>query len=154
LTLYIVDIISLVIPQYFLSGSVPPHTPYDDTKLSSYTSLLNATFLSLPLYYLSVKFLPMTLITYFDGATSVRPLPIPMLIAFNLPVGYALETLLTRYGVKGALTALANVFATGSATMYYGLAGAELQGVQTIETIWLVSLVVSIAATYIFVLRK
>jgi len=96
----------------------------------------------------------MTLITYFDGATSVAPVPIPVLIALNLPVGYALETLLTRYGFKGALTALANVLITGTAAMYYGIAGAEIKGVQSIDTIWLVSLTVSIAATYIFVLRK
>jgi len=154
LTLYIVDIVSLFLPQYFLAGSTPPHTPYDDTRLFLYTSLLSATFLSLPLYYLSTKFLPMTLVTYFDGAKSIAPLPIPMLIALNLPVGYALETLLTRYGVKGAVTAFANVLVTGTAAMYYGISGAELKGVQNIETMWLVSLAVSIAATYIFVLRK
>jgi len=101
ITYSLVDIAALVIPQYFLASSVPPHTPYDDLKLTSYTSLLSATFLSLPLYYLSSKFLPMTLVTYFDAATSVKTLPLPTLIAMNLPTGYALQTLLTRYGVKG-----------------------------------------------------
>ena len=96
----------------------------------------------------------MTLVTYFDGATSLSPQPIPLLIALNLPVGYALETLLTRYGVKGALAALFNSLVTGTAAMYYGIAGAELQGVQSVETMWIVSLAFSIAATYIFVLRK
>jgi len=96
----------------------------------------------------------MTLVSYFDGATSIAPLPIPLLIALNLPVGYALETLLTRYGVKGALTALTNVLVTGTASMYYGIAGAEVKGVQNIDTMWLVSIAVSIAATYVFVLRK
>ena len=110
--------------------------------------------MSLPLYYLSAKYLPITLITYFDAATSINTLPLPTLIAMNLPIGYALETLLTRYGVKGAFTALANVLVTGSGLMYYGVAGAELKGIQIIDAIWLGSVAVSVLATYIFVLRK
>jgi hypothetical protein len=152
--LYIVDIASLIVPQYFFANSVPPHTPYDDQKLASYTSLLSATFISLPLYYLSAKFLPMTLVTHFDTATSVLPLPLPIVIALNIPVGYALQTLLARYGVKGAIAALSNVLVTGSGTIYYGIAGAEIQGVQVIDTLWLVSIAVGIAATYGFVIRK
>lgn len=110
--------------------------------------------MSLPLYYLSAKYLPMTLVTYFDAATSINTLPLPTLIAMNLPLGYALEALLTRYGVKGAFTALANVLVTGSGLMYYGVAGAELKGIQIIDAIWLGSVAVSILATYLFVLRK
>jgi hypothetical protein len=96
----------------------------------------------------------MTLVTYFDAATSISTLPLPTIIATNLPMGYALQTLLTRYGVKGALTALANVLVTGSGLMYYGVAGAELRGIQIIDAIWLGSVGVSILATYLFVLRK
>jgi hypothetical protein len=117
-------------------------------------SLLTATFISIPLYSLSAKFLPMTLVTYFDAATSVLRLPLPIVIALNIPVGYALQTLLARYGVKGAIAALANVLVTGSGTLYYGIAGAELKGVQLVDTMWLVSIAVGIAATYGFVLRK
>jgi hypothetical protein len=152
--LYIVDIASLIVPQHFFANSVPPHTPYDDRKLASYTSLLSATFISLPLYYLSAKFLPTTLVTHFDAATSVLPLPLPIVIALNIPVGYALQTLLARYGVKGGIAALLNVLLTGSGTIYYGIAGAEIQGVQVVDTLWLVSIAVGVAATYGFVIRK
>jgi hypothetical protein len=154
LTLYFVDIASLIAPQYFLASSVPPHTPYDDNRLSLYTTVLSSTFLSLPLYALCIKFVPIALTTYFDGVKSVSPQPIHILIAFNLPAGYALHTLLERYGLKGALTSLANVLVTGSGLIYYGLSGAELPGVQVIDTIWIVSVAASIAATYIVVIRK
>ena len=153
-TLYVVDIASLVLPQHFLANSIPPHTPYDDIRLTSYTSLLSATFLSLPVYYLSAKLLPLTLVTYFDKATSVQPLPLPSVIAFNLPAGYALQKLLERYGVKGAIAALLNALVTGSGLMYYGISGAEAKGVQSVDTLYLVGIVVSILATYGFVLRK
>jgi hypothetical protein len=106
------------------------------------------------LYYLSAKFLPITLVTYFDAVVSVNPMPLPVIVLLNIPVGYSLETLLTRYGVKGALAALANLLATGTGLMYYGIVGAELKGVQIINAIWLFSLVISIAAIYGFVLRK
>ena len=96
----------------------------------------------------------MTLVTYFDAAKSVRPMPLPIFIGLNLPTGYAIQTLLTRYGVKGALTALANVLVTASGLMYYGIAGAELKGVQIIDTMWIISVAVSIVSTYLFVLRK
>ena len=96
----------------------------------------------------------MTLVTYFDATTSINTLPLPTIIAINLSTGYALQTLLTRYGVKGALTALANVLVTGSGLMYYGLAGAEIKGVQIIDAIWVGSVTLSILATYVFVLRK
>jgi hypothetical protein len=96
----------------------------------------------------------MTLVTYFDAATSITTLPLPTIIAMNLPMGYALQTLLTRYGVKGAFTALANVLVTGSGLMYYGVAGAEVHGIQIIDAIWVGSVAVSILATYLFVLRK
>jgi hypothetical protein len=115
---------------------------------------LSATFLSLPVYYLSAKFLPLTLVTYFDKATSVQPLPLPSLIAFNLPAGYALQKLLERYGVKGAIAALLNALVTGSGLMYYGISGAEAKGVQSVVTLYLVGIMVSILATYGFVLRK
>jgi len=153
-TLYIVDIASLALPQHFLANSIPPHTPYDDVRLTSYTTLLSATFLSLPLYYLSAKFLPLTLVTYFDKATSVQTLPLPTVIALNLPVGYALQRLLARYGIKGAFAALLNALVTGSGLMYYGISGAEAKGVQSVDTLYLASIVVSIVATYGFVLRK
>jgi hypothetical protein len=81
-------------------------------------------------------------------------MPLPIFICLNLPTGYAIQTLLTRYGVKGAFTALANVLVTGSGMMYYGVAGAELKGIQIIDTMWIISVTVSIAATYLFVLRK
>jgi hypothetical protein len=98
--------------------------------------------------------LPTILVTYFDAATSVRPLPLPIVILLNLPTGYALQTLLTRYGIKGALAALANVLITGTGTLYYGVAGAEIKGIQSINAMWISSIVVSIVATYLFVLRK
>jgi len=137
-----------------VASSVPPHTPYDDLKLTGYASLLSAIFLSLPLYYLEAKYLPSILVTYFDKATSVKTLPLPYVIALNVPIGYSLQTLLSRYGAKGALVALSNVLVTGTATLYYGVAGAEARGVQLIDTIWAVSILVSITATYLFVLRK
>jgi hypothetical protein len=149
-----VDLATLVVPQYFLALSVPVRTPYDDIKLSFYASLLSATFLSLPLFYLCAKFLPMTLTTYFDRVTSVRTIPLPIYIAINLPTGYAIQTLLTRYGIKGAFAALADILVTGTGLMYYGLAGAELKGVQVIVALWIVSAIVSMAAMYLFVLRK
>jgi hypothetical protein len=152
--LYFIDIASLVIPLIFLATSVPPHTPYDDWQLSAYTSLLSATFLSLPLFYLSTRFLPVTLMTYFDRVTTVHIMPLPYFILLNLPAGYALQKLLTRYGVKGALVAFANVLITGSGLMYYSLAGAEAHGVQIVNGIWIVSLLLSILATYVFVIRK
>jgi hypothetical protein len=152
--LYIVDITSLIVPQYLLASSTPPHTPYDDLRLLSYTSLLSATFLSLPLYYLSAKFMPMTLVTYFDAVVSVNPVPLPIVILLNVTAGYSLETLLTRYGVKGALVALANLLVTGTGLIYYGAVGAELKGVLIVDTIWLISTAISIVATYGFVLRK
>ena len=96
----------------------------------------------------------MTLVTHFDGAQSVRPMALPIYIALNLPTGYAIQTLLTRYEVKGAFTALANVLVTGTGLMYYGIAGAELKGIQVIDTMWIISIAVSIVATYLFVLRK
>jgi hypothetical protein len=154
LPLYFIDIASLVIPLIFLATSVPPHTPYDDLQLSAYTSLLSATFLSLPLFYLSSRFLPVTLMTYFDRVTTVHIMPLPYFILLNLPAGYALQKLLTRYGVKGALVAFANVLITGSGLMYYNLAGAEVHGVQIVNGIWIASLLVSILATYGFVIRK
>lgn len=92
--------------------------------------------------------------THFDAATSVLPLPLPTVIALNIPVGYALQTLLARYGVKGGIAALLNVLLTGSGTIYYGIAGAEIQGVQVVDTLWLVSIAVGVAATYGFVIRK
>jgi hypothetical protein len=150
-TLYTVDLASLVIPQYFLATSTPPHTPYDDKKLTAYTALMCATFLSLPTYYLSTKYLPMTLVTYFDAVTSLSALPLPSIIALNIPAGYSLQVLLARYGVKGALAAVANVLVTGTGLMYYGVAGAEAKGVQIVDTMWVVSIVVSVIATYGFV---
>jgi hypothetical protein len=152
--LYFIDIASLVVPLIFLATSVPLHTPYDDLQLSAYTSLLSATFLSLPLFYLSSRFLPVTLMTYFDRVTTVHIMPLPYFILLNLPAGYALQKLLTRYGVKGALVAFANVLITGSGLMYYNLAGAEVHGVQIVNGIWIASLLVSILATYGFVIRK
>jgi len=154
LSLLVVDVVSLVAPQYFLAASVPPHTPYEDKKLTVYTTILSATFLSLPLYYLSTKYLPLTLVSYFDAVTSLTTLPIPTLIAVNLPAGYALQTLLERYGVKGAIASLLNVLVTGTGTLYYGVTGAEIKGVQVLDTIWIVSMIVSLAATYGFVIRK
>lgn len=152
--LFVVDLAALTIPQHFLASSSPPHTPYDDAKLASYTSALSATFLSLPLYYLSSKFLPILLVTYFDGATKVNPLALPIVIAFNIPTGYALQTLLTRYGIKGVLAALTNVWVTGTGLIYYGIAGAEAYGAQAVDALWLVSIGVSVAATYGFVLWR
>ena len=96
----------------------------------------------------------MTLVTYFDAAKSVRPIPLPIFIGLNLPTGYAIQTLLTRYGVKGAFTALANVLITGTGLMYYGVPGAELKGVHIIDIMWIISMAVSMAATYLFVLCK
>lgn len=81
-------------------------------------------------------------------------MPLPIFIGLNLPTGYAIQTLLTRYGVKGAFTALANVLVTGSGMIYYGVVGAELKGIQIIDTMWIISVAVSIVATYLFVLRK
>jgi hypothetical protein len=153
-TLYAVDLASLVVPQYFLATSTPPHTPYDDRKLAAYTSLMSATFLSLPIYYLATTYLPLTLVTYFDSVTLLRALPLPSIIALNLPAGYSLQTLLARYGVKGVLTALADVLVTGSGLMYYGVSGAEAKGVQIVDTMWILSIAVSVAATYGFVFRK
>lgn len=103
---------------------------------------------------MSAKFVPTTLVAYFDKAASVRPLPLPIFIGLNLSTGYAIQRLLAQYGVKGAFVTLANVLLTGTRLMSYGIAGAELKGVQVIDTIWIVSLGVSIAATYLFVLRK
>jgi hypothetical protein len=154
LSLYFIDIFSLVFPLVFLATSVAPYTPYDDLQLSTYTSLLSATFLSLPLFYLSARFLPLTLTMYFDGATSVNPMPLPYFIALNIPAGFALQKLLARYGVKGALVVVANILITGSGLMYYGVAGAEIRGVEVINGMWIVSLLVSMLATYGFVLRK
>ena len=153
-TLFLVDLTSLVVPQYFLATSVPPHTPYDDIKLSSYTTLMSATFISLPVYYLSIKVLPMTMATYFDKVTSLEVLPLPSIIALNLPAGYSLQALLARYGVKGLLAAAANVLITGTGMMYYGISGAEVKGVEIVNTMWMVSIGVSAAATYGFVFRK
>jgi hypothetical protein len=154
LPLYFIDIGSLVIPFIFLATSVPLRTPYDDLQLSTYTSLLSATFLSLPLFYLSSRLLPVTLTTYFDRVTNVHTTPIHYFILLNLPAGFAVQKLLTRYGVKGALAAIANVLITGSGLMYYSLAGAELHGVQVVNGIWIASLLVSMLATYGFVIRK
>ena len=81
-------------------------------------------------------------------------MPLPIFIVFNIPTGYAIQTLLTRYGVKGAFTALANDFIAGAGLMYYGISGAMLQGIYIINTMWIVSVATSIIATYIFVLRK
>jgi hypothetical protein len=79
---------------------------------------------------------------------------LPICIVLNIPTGYAIQTLLTRYGLKGAFVALINVFVTGSGLMYYGVAGAELKGVQVVDSMWVVSVAVSMVATYIFVLRR
>jgi hypothetical protein len=115
---------------------------------------MSATFLSLPIYYLATTYLPLTLVTYFDSVTLLRALPLPSIIALNLPAGYSLQTLLARYGVKGVLTALADVLVTGSGLMYYGVSGAEAKGVQIVDTMWILSIAVSVAATYGFVFRK
>ena len=154
LLLYIIEIVALVAPLYFVATSVPPHTLYDDLQLSTYTSLLCTTFLSLPLFYLSSRFLPLTMTTYFDRTTAVHVMPLPYFLVSNIPTGFALQTLLTRYGVKGALVAFANILITGTGLMYYGLEGAQLQGVEIINGMWIVSLLVSLLATYVFVLRN
>ena len=154
LLLYIIEIAALVGPLFFLATSMPPHTPYDDLQLSTYMSLLSTTFLSLPLFYLSARFLPLIVTTYFDRMTTVHVMPLPYLLLLNIPTGFALQTLLTRYGFKGVLVAIANILITGTGLMYYGLAGAELKGVEIINGMWIVSLLVSILATYVFVLRK
>jgi len=153
LLLYIIQIATLVAPLYFLATSVPPHTLYEDLELSTYTSLLCATFLSLPLFYLFTRFLPFTMTTYFDR-TTVQVMPLPYFLMSNIPTGFALQTLVTRYGLKGALVACANIMITGTGLMYYGLKRAELQGVEIINGMWIVSLLVSLLATYVFVLRN
>jgi hypothetical protein len=149
--LYLVDITSLVITRDFISSSAPPKTPFDDTELSWYTSLLSATFLTLPLYFLFSKCLPSTLVSHFDSVASVEVLPLPILVFINLPAGYALQTLLTRYRLKGVLAALSNVVITGTGLMYFGLVGADIYGVEMVNAMWLLGIIVSSAATYFIV---
>src|SRR5205085_690576 len=117
-----------------------------------YTTLLSATFLSLPVFYISARYLPEVLINHFHGLRYLYSLPIPLLIVINLPIGYALQSLLTRYGKKGAWVALANVVLTGAGRIYSGL-DTDKTGTGVILGTWIVSLLVSIFAIYIFVFR-
>jgi len=147
-----VDITSLITPFYILNTTAHlSHITYNDKQLSSYATLLSAIFLSLPIYYISAKYLPVLLVTHFEGLRNLYPLPISLLIAINLPAGYALDTILTRYGRKGALVALANVIVTVSGRMYLGL-DVDIEGVGIILGLWVGSILVSISATYIFIL--
>jgi hypothetical protein len=153
MTLLCVDIASISIPIFLLKRTPqPPRTLYNDTKLSSYGTLLSAIFLSLPIYYISAKWLPVVLVSHFDGVRNVLPLPIPLLIALNLPMGYALETLVTRYGAYGTAVALADVFITGTHRLFLGV-NVDIEGIAVVQGMWILSILVSISATYIFVVR-